>query len=67
MPATFVREGSVVTSVNYRLAPAVKYDAQAQGAEEGGKARSGADEEVAYRDACERRKRRGDPIILVQL
>ncbi|MCX6910702.1 MAG: alpha/beta hydrolase fold domain-containing protein [Verrucomicrobia bacterium] len=30
LPAAFVREGFVVASVNYRLAPAVKFDAQAQ-------------------------------------
>jgi acetyl esterase/lipase len=30
LPAAFVREGFVVASINYRLAPAVKYDAQAQ-------------------------------------
>jgi acetyl esterase/lipase len=30
LPAAFVREGFVLASVNYRLAPAVEFDAQAQ-------------------------------------
>ena len=30
LPAAFVREGYVVASVNYRLAPAARFDAQAQ-------------------------------------
>ncbi|MBN8457255.1 MAG: alpha/beta hydrolase fold domain-containing protein [Verrucomicrobia bacterium] len=30
LPAAFVREGYVVAAVNYRLVPAVKFDAQAQ-------------------------------------
>ncbi|MBM3294496.1 MAG: hypothetical protein FJY82_08210 [Candidatus Aminicenantes bacterium] len=30
LPAAFVREGFVVASVNYRLAPAVRFDARAQ-------------------------------------